>query len=122
MLEILAHSDLTHELVLVPVHSSQSTDMREDVLQGVRELESVDISETELDVRVDDQLSETEDFTTKMESIAESRLLAFLGRQSFDGLQVHILESECGMLGNKIVLVGLQNSHNLDADSSSSKE
>jgi hypothetical protein len=61
--------------------------MSEDVLQGVCELESVDIPKSELDVSVDNQFCETKDFSTKMESIAESRLLALLGRQSFDRLE-----------------------------------
>ena len=35
MLQVLRHSNLTHELVLVSVHSRQSTNVSEDVLEGV---------------------------------------------------------------------------------------
>ena len=58
MLQVLAHSHLTHELVLVPVHARERADVGEDVLDGVGELEGVDVAETVLDVRVDDELGE----------------------------------------------------------------
>lgn len=35
MLQVFAHSNLPHELVLVAVHASQLTDMGEDVLQSI---------------------------------------------------------------------------------------
>ena len=60
--------------------------MRKDVLQCIRELESVDVSETVLDVGIDDELRETENFATQVESISEARLLALLRGESFDGL------------------------------------
>lgn len=43
MLKILAHSNLPHELVLVPVHSSQLTHVTKNVLQTIRQLECVHI-------------------------------------------------------------------------------
>ena len=43
-------------LVLVPVHSGQGTDMSEDVLNGISELESIDVSKTVLNMSVDDEL------------------------------------------------------------------
>jgi hypothetical protein len=87
MLEILAHTDLPHELVLVSVHSRELTDVSEGELKSVGELEGVDVAESVLDVRVDDELHETEDLSAEMEGVSESRLLPFLGRQSLDGLQ-----------------------------------
>ena len=62
--EVLRHAHLPHELVLVPVHTGQSTDMREDILQRVGELEGVDVAQTVLHVSVDDELGETKNFTT----------------------------------------------------------
>lgn len=80
MLEILCHSHLTHELVLVPdrtwtdervtrstpqknsfvpVHSSKSADMSEYVLNSIRKLECVYISQAELNVGVNDELGES---------------------------------------------------------------
>lgn len=35
MLQVFAHSDLPHELVLVAVHASQLTNMGKDVLQSI---------------------------------------------------------------------------------------
>ena len=64
MLQVLRHAHLPHELVLVPVHTRQGSDVREDVLNGVGELEGVNIAETELNVSVDDELGETKNFTT----------------------------------------------------------
>ena len=78
MLEILAHADLPHQLVLVAIHSCQLTHVREDILETVRQLEGVDVAETILHVTVDDELGKTQDFTTKMEGVAEARLLSLL--------------------------------------------
>lgn len=39
MLEIFAHSDLSHQLVLVAVHSCQLTNVGKDVLQSVSQLQ-----------------------------------------------------------------------------------
>ena len=38
VLDVFAHPDLSHELVLVSVHSSQLTNMGEDVLQAISKL------------------------------------------------------------------------------------
>ena len=62
MLEILAHSDLSHELVLVSVHSRELTDVGEGVLETIGKLECVDVSETVLDVGIDDELGQTENW------------------------------------------------------------
>lgn len=59
-------------LVLVPVHTGQGTNVSENVLEGVGELEGVDIPETVLDVRVHDEFRKTEDLTAQMERISEA--------------------------------------------------
>ena len=61
----------TH-LVLVPVHARERADVREDVLQGVGELERVDIAEAVLDMRVDDELGEAQDFAAQVEGVSEA--------------------------------------------------
>lgn len=38
MLQVFAHSDLSHQLVLVAVHARQLPDMSKDVLQSIRQL------------------------------------------------------------------------------------
>ena len=91
VLEVLAHADLPHELVLVAVHARQLADVGKDVLDAVSELERVHIVESVLDVRVDDELREAQDLSAQMESVSETRLFALLGRQSLDGLQVEVV-------------------------------
>ncbi len=39
MLQIFAHPDLSHQLILVAVHACQLTHMSEDVLQPIRQLQ-----------------------------------------------------------------------------------
>lgn len=67
MFEILAHADLSHQLVLVPVHAGQLPDVRKHVLQTVRQLECVHVVEPVLNVRVDDELRQTQDFSAQVE-------------------------------------------------------
>jgi hypothetical protein len=43
-----------------------------NILKTISQLESIDVVETILDMGVDDQLRQTQDFTTKMESISET--------------------------------------------------
>ena len=64
MLEVLGHAYLPHQLILVPVHTGQGTNMREDVLERIGELEGVDVAQTELHVCVDHELRQTKDLTT----------------------------------------------------------
>lgn len=78
MLQILAHPDLPHQLVLVAVHARQLADVRENVLQTVGQLERVNVVQAILDVRVDDQLSQAEDFATQMESWKSIEFIALL--------------------------------------------
>lgn len=39
MLQVLAHPDLSHQLVLVAIHASQLTHMGKDVLQAICQLQ-----------------------------------------------------------------------------------
>lgn len=91
VLEILAHTDLLHKLVLVSIHTGQLTDVREHVLKTISKLESVDVTESELNVGVNNELGETKNFSAKVESVTESRLLSLLGRKSLNGLEVEIV-------------------------------
>lgn len=91
MLQVLAHSDLPHELVLVTVHASKLADVRKHVLQTICKLEGVDVTQAELDVGVDNKLGKTKDLSTQVEGVSESRLLSLLGCQCLDGLQVHVV-------------------------------
>mmetsp|Transcript_61033 Transcript_61033/g.143984 ORF Transcript_61033/g.143984 Transcript_61033/m.143984 type:complete len:850 (-) Transcript_61033:159-2708(-) len=91
VLQVLAHADLAHEAVLVAVHARELPDVRERVLQAVGELERVDVAEAELHVGIDDDLGQTQDLAAQMERVAEARLLALLGRQRLDRLQVEVV-------------------------------
>jgi hypothetical protein len=73
-----------------PVHSSQSTNMCKDVLYGIGQLERVHVAQAELHVRIDDELSEAQDFATQVECVSEAGLFALLRGQSFDGLQCEL--------------------------------
>ena len=65
--------------------------MRENVLNGIGKLEGINIAKSELDVRIDHELCQAKNFAAQVEGISETRFLAFLGSQSLDGLQVHVL-------------------------------
>ena len=52
--------------------------MREDILQRICELESIDISKTELHMSIDDELSEPKNFATQVKCVSKTRLLTFL--------------------------------------------
>eukprot|EP00398_MALV-I-01_sp_L67-1_P000203 gene202-gene343 len=91
MLKILAHTHLTHQTILVTVHTGELTNMREDILKTISKLESINVTKTVLNHGIDDQLTETENLTAKMESVTETRLLTFLGGQGLDRLQIEIV-------------------------------
>jgi hypothetical protein len=79
MLEILAGANLVHQLVLVSVHAGQLANMVESVQDTVGQLEGVNIAETVLHLSIDNQLREAENFSHKVESISETRLLSLFG-------------------------------------------
>ena len=89
--EVLAESNLPHELVLVAVHTSQLAHMGKRVLQAIGKLVGIHIAQPVLHMRVHHQLRETQDFTTEMESIAKSAFLAFLGCEGLNWLQVEVV-------------------------------
>ncbi len=61
MLEVLAHADLAHQLVLVTVHASELANVTEGVLQAISQLEGIDVAQPKLNVGIDNQLGESED-------------------------------------------------------------
>jgi EAL domain-containing protein (putative c-di-GMP-specific phosphodiesterase class I) len=65
--EIFAHSDLSHQLVLVTVHAGQLAHMGKDVLKTIRQLKGVHVVKTILHVGVHDQLCQAQNFTTQVE-------------------------------------------------------
>ena len=52
MLEILAHSNLFHQLVFVTVHSSKLTNMCKHILEAISQLERVHIVQSVLDMTI----------------------------------------------------------------------
>ncbi|CAN7985254.1 unnamed protein product, partial [Ixodes hexagonus] len=79
VLEVLAHADLSHELVLVAVHARQLAHVGKDVLEAVRQLEGVHVVQPVLHVAVHHQLGQAQDLPAQVEGVAEARLLALLG-------------------------------------------
>ena len=77
MLQILAHSNLSHQFILVSVHSSQLTHVSKYVLQPISKLVCIYIVESVLYMTVNDQLGESENFSAQVEGITKSRLLTF---------------------------------------------
>ena len=65
--------------------------MRQRVLQPVRQLVRVHVAEPVLHVRVHQQLGQPQHLAAQVERVAEARLLALLGRQRLDGLQVEVV-------------------------------
>jgi len=64
MLQVFCHSDLPHELVFVTVHARKGTNVRENILQGIRQLEGINIAEAVLDMGINDELRQTKNFST----------------------------------------------------------
>lgn len=108
VLQVLGHAYLSHQLtrhisqrkypdvmttglILVTVHPREGTDMSEDVLQSIGKLESINVAKPKLNMRINDELGEPQDFTTQMESIPEPRLLALFSCECLDRLQVHVI-------------------------------
>lgn len=91
MLEILAHSDLPHQFVLVPIHASQLAHVSKSVLQTISKLESIHIAQSVLHMRVHNQFGQTKNLSAKMEGIAKSAFLSLLGCEGFDRLQVEVI-------------------------------
>ena len=46
--------------------------MTEDILKGVGQLEGVNIAESELDVRIDNELRQTQNLSTQVEGVSEA--------------------------------------------------
>jgi len=44
MFQVLAHADLSHQLVLVTVHTSQLSDVCKDVLKSISQLQIINIT------------------------------------------------------------------------------
>ena len=78
MLDVLAHPDLSHEFVLVSVHACELSHMSKHILQTISQLEGVHITQSVLHMTVNHQLRQTQNLTTQVESIPETRLLTFL--------------------------------------------
>jgi hypothetical protein len=51
-------------LVLIAVHPRQRTNVGEDILQGIRQLECIDIAKAELNMCVDNELGEPKNLAT----------------------------------------------------------
>jgi len=62
MLYIFAHSNLSHEPVLVSVHSGKVSDVTEDILESVSKLKGIHITESILHMCVYNQFTKSQNF------------------------------------------------------------
>lgn len=65
--------------------------MGEDVLKSISELESFDVSESVLDMRVNYQLGESQDLSAKMKGITKTRLFPLLSSKCLYRLQIEVV-------------------------------
>ena len=72
MLDVFAHSDLSHDSVLVTINTGQLTQMCIHVLKTIIELESINVSQTILNVTVDDKFYDSENLSTQVEGVTET--------------------------------------------------
>jgi hypothetical protein len=91
MLDIFRHSDLPHDSVLVPVNTRKLTQVSIHVLQTVVELESINISQSELDVTVNDKFDYPKDLSAQVEGVSETGSLTLFGCEGFDWFQVEVV-------------------------------
>lgn len=65
--------------------------MREGVLQAICKLEGIHIAQPELYIGVHHQLGQPQNLSAQVEGIAKAGLLALLGGQRLDRLQVEVV-------------------------------
>ncbi len=73
MLQILAHSNLPHQLIFIAVHPCKLAHMSKGVLKTICKLERIHITQAILNMGIHYQFSKTQNLTAKMKSIAKSR-------------------------------------------------
>jgi len=91
MLYILAHSNLPHNTILISINTRQLSQMSIHVLQSIIELKSINISESILDITVNNQFNDSENLTNQMESITKTRFFTLFCCESLNGFQVKIV-------------------------------
>ncbi len=99
VLEVFAHADLAHQLVLVAVHACELPHVRKDVVQPIRQLVGIHVAEAKLHVRINDQLDKAQDLPAEVKGIPKAALLALLCGERLDRLEVKVvIEVEVGEL------------------------
>lgn len=91
VLEVLAHANLPHELVLVAVHARELPDVAKGVLQAVGKLVRIDVAEPKLHVGVHDQLGQAKNLAAQVKRVAKATLFTLLGRERLDRLEVEVV-------------------------------
>ena len=91
MLHILAHTDLPHHTILIPIDTGKLSQVRIHVLETIIELKRVHVTQAVLHVAVDNELDNTEDFTAEVEGITEAGFLTLFGSQCLDWLEVKVV-------------------------------
>lgn len=105
MLQVLASTNLVHQFVFVSVHAGKLANVVESVENAIGKLESIDIAETVLDLRVDNELGQAENLAHEMEGIAEAGLFAFFSGECFDRLQIKVVYTQRILVPTKKVTI-----------------
>ena len=80
-----------HELVLVSVHTSKLSDVVEGIQDAICQLKGVNVAKAVLNLSIDNQFCQAQDFSHQVEGVAKTRLLALLGSECFDRLQIEVV-------------------------------
>ncbi len=91
MLDILAHSNLPHDSVLVTINTSQLTQMSIHVLEAIIKLEGINVTQTILHITINHKFNNSENLSTQVEGITETRSLTLLCGESLHWFQVEIV-------------------------------
>ena len=85
------HSPHIPLFVFVSVHARGVSHVGEYVLKSIRQLESVYVAESVLDVAVNYQFGKSEDFPAEVKCITESGLLSLFGCKSLDRFEHEVV-------------------------------
>jgi hypothetical protein len=91
MFDILTHSDLSHNSILVPINASKLSQMRIKILQSIIKLKRINISQPILYITIHYEFDHSENLSTEVKGVTETRFLALLGCESLDWLQVEVV-------------------------------
>mmetsp|Transcript_24864 Transcript_24864/g.68548 ORF Transcript_24864/g.68548 Transcript_24864/m.68548 type:complete len:225 (+) Transcript_24864:1077-1751(+) len=91
MLQVFAGSNLTHQPILVTIHSRQLAHVIKGILQPVRQLVSIDVRQSELYMGINHEFGQAQNLSHEMKGVSKPGFLSFLGCQSLGWLQIEVV-------------------------------